>query len=59
MTRIFSALHLAMTGPRLPVSIALKEAYWQKHKEGWHRTPVRRLEGGERQPPAQTRYPAA
>ena len=29
-----------------PVSTALKDAYWQKHREGWHRTPVRQLEGG-------------
>jgi branched-chain amino acid aminotransferase len=25
------------------ISLMLKEAYWQKHKEGWHRTPVRAL----------------
>jgi len=27
-----------------PVSLALKRAYWQRHEEGWHRTPVRELE---------------
>jgi branched-chain amino acid aminotransferase len=27
-----------------PVSLALKQAYWQRHAEGWHRTPVRPLE---------------
>jgi branched-chain amino acid aminotransferase len=27
-----------------PVSLALKQAYWQKHEEGWHRTPVRPLD---------------
>ncbi len=27
-----------------PVSLALKEAYWRRHAEGWHRTPVRELE---------------
>jgi branched-chain amino acid aminotransferase len=26
-----------------PISLALKQAYWQKHEEGWHRTPVRPL----------------
>lgn len=24
-----------------PVSLSLKQAYWQRHREGWHRTPVR------------------
>lgn len=24
-----------------PISLALKQAYWQKHRDGWHRTPVR------------------
>ncbi|HSP23844.1 MAG TPA: aminotransferase class IV [Saliniramus sp.] len=23
------------------VSLSLKQAYWQRHREGWHRTPVR------------------
>ena len=27
-----------------PVSLALKQAYWRKHEEGWHRTLVRKLE---------------
>jgi branched-chain amino acid aminotransferase len=27
-----------------PISLRLKEAYWQRHKEGWHRTPVRALD---------------
>jgi branched-chain amino acid aminotransferase len=27
-----------------PVSLALKQAYWQRHEEGWHRTPVRKLD---------------
>ncbi len=27
-----------------PVSIRLKQLYWQRHAEGWHRTPVRSLE---------------
>jgi branched-chain amino acid aminotransferase len=27
-----------------PVSLALKEAYWQRHAEGWHRTSVRPLD---------------
>lgn len=27
-----------------PVSLKLKEAYWARHEEGWHRTPVRPLE---------------
>ena len=27
-----------------PVSLALKQAYWRRHEEGWHRTPVRALE---------------
>lgn len=27
-----------------PLSLALKQAYWQRHKEGWHRTPVRPLD---------------
>ena len=26
-----------------PVSLKLKHAYWKKHEEGWHRTPVRKL----------------
>ncbi len=25
-----------------PMSVALKQAYWRKHEEGWHRTDVRR-----------------
>jgi branched-chain amino acid aminotransferase len=24
-----------------PVTLSLKQAYWQRHREGWHRTPVR------------------
>ena len=27
-----------------PISVALKQAYWQRHEEGWHRTPVRALD---------------
>jgi branched-chain amino acid aminotransferase len=27
-----------------PISLALKQAYWQRHEEGWHRTPVRPLD---------------
>ena len=27
-----------------PLSLALKEAYWRRHEQGWHRTPVRPLE---------------
>jgi branched-chain amino acid aminotransferase len=27
-----------------PLSLRLKELYWQRHREGWHRTPVRALE---------------
>ncbi len=27
-----------------PLSLRLKEAYWCRHEEGWHRTPVRKLE---------------
>ena len=27
-----------------PLSLALKQAYWRRHEEGWHRTPVRPLE---------------
>ena len=27
-----------------PLSLALKQAYWRKHEEGWHRTPVRPLD---------------
>jgi branched-chain amino acid aminotransferase len=27
-----------------PVSLTLKQAYWQRHEEGWHRTPVRKLD---------------
>jgi len=27
-----------------PLSLKLKEAYWQRHADGWHRTPVRPLE---------------
>jgi branched-chain amino acid aminotransferase len=27
-----------------PVSLSLKDAYWRKHAEGWHYTPVRPLE---------------
>lgn len=27
-----------------PLSLRLKEAYWRRHAEGWHRTPVRPLE---------------
>jgi branched-chain amino acid aminotransferase len=27
-----------------PLSLALKEAYWRRHAEGWHRTPVRPLD---------------
>jgi branched-chain amino acid aminotransferase len=26
-----------------PLSMQLKDAYWRKHEEGWHRTPVRVL----------------
>jgi branched-chain amino acid aminotransferase len=26
-----------------PVSLLLKQAYWQRHREGWHRTPVRSM----------------
>lgn len=38
-------------GPRIlgndrpgPISSRLKQLYWAKHREGWHRTPVRPLE---------------
>ena len=31
-----------------PVSLRLKEAYWRRHEEGWHRTEVRGLDA----PPA-------
>ena len=24
-----------------PLSVRLKELYWRRHEEGWHRTPVR------------------
>jgi branched-chain amino acid aminotransferase len=24
-----------------PISLTLKQAYWQRHDEGWHRTPVK------------------
>jgi branched-chain amino acid aminotransferase len=24
-----------------PLSLRLKDLYWRKHREGWHRTPVR------------------
>jgi branched-chain amino acid aminotransferase len=27
-----------------PISMLLKDIYWRKHEEGWHRTPVRPLE---------------
>src|SRR6185369_17145355 len=27
-----------------PISLRLKDTYWRKHEEGWHRTPVRPLE---------------
>jgi branched-chain amino acid aminotransferase len=27
-----------------PISMLLKDTYWRKHDEGWHRTPVRPLE---------------
>ena len=27
-----------------PVSLQLKQLYWQRHQEGWHATPVRSLE---------------
>ncbi|HEY5796093.1 MAG TPA: aminotransferase class IV [Bosea sp. (in: a-proteobacteria)] len=27
-----------------PISLKLKQTYWSKHDEGWHRTPVRPLE---------------
>ena len=27
-----------------PLSLKLKQAYWRKHEEGWHRTPVRPLD---------------
>jgi branched-chain amino acid aminotransferase len=27
-----------------PISMRLKDTYWRKHEEGWHRTPVRPLE---------------
>jgi branched-chain amino acid aminotransferase len=27
-----------------PLSLKLKQAYWRKHEEGWHRTPVRKLD---------------
>ena len=30
-----------------PVSMRLKEAYWRRHEEGWHRTEVRPLEEAE------------
>ena len=23
-----------------PISAKLKERYWQKHDEGWHKTPI-------------------
>ena len=26
-----------------PVSLQIKHAYWKRHTEGWHRTPVRPL----------------
>jgi hypothetical protein len=26
-----------------PISMLLKDTYWRKHEEGWHRTPVRPL----------------
>ena len=26
-----------------PISLRLKQLYWQRHREGWHRTPVRPL----------------
>ncbi len=26
-----------------PVSLRRKELYWQRYREGWHRTPVRPL----------------
>lgn len=29
-----------------PVSLRLKEAYWRRHEEGWHRTPVDYADGG-------------
>lgn len=31
-----------------PISLRLKQAYWQRHEEGWHRTPVRALADAER-----------
>ncbi|MBA4037733.1 MAG: branched-chain amino acid--2-keto-4-methylthiobutyrate aminotransferase, partial [Bradyrhizobium sp.] len=27
-----------------PMSMRLKDTYWRKHEDGWHRTPVRPLE---------------
>jgi branched-chain amino acid aminotransferase len=27
-----------------PISLRLKQRYWDKHEEGWHRTPVRALD---------------
>ncbi len=30
-----------------PVSMALKQEYWRRHDDGWHRTPVRALETAE------------
>ena len=27
-----------------PVSTRLRDAYWHRHREGWHRTPVRQVE---------------
>ena len=30
-----------------PLSMALKQEYWRRHEEGWHRTPVRALAAAE------------
>lgn len=27
-----------------PISLKLKQEYWRRHEQGWHRTPVRQLE---------------
>jgi len=27
-----------------PISMKLRDAYWRRHEEGWHRTPVRPLD---------------
>src|SRR4051794_11838228 len=45
---------IARIGPHIlandrpgPLSLRLKALYWQRHREGWHRTPVRALETAE------------